>query len=84
MIRDRIDDLLVRVSLMPGVKGLGHLRDFEEDTHKILNHIDSAIGADTEWLFPPPCSCHWHFNTVCQRRRAVGARVRMLEELLAR
>jgi hypothetical protein len=51
--------------------------------HDILNTIDSAIGATTEWLHDGDCSCAWHIGKCCYRRRAVGARVRMLEEILA-
>lgn len=74
--KDRIDDLLVR-------KELGFLRDFKKDIHTILNYVDSAIGADTEWLSSLECRCLWHIGKVCSNRRAVGARVRMLEEILA-
>lgn len=81
--RDRIDALVCRVSLLPGVRGLGDLRDFKEGIHTILNHIDSAIGADTQWLSSLECKCLWHIGKTCHNRRAVGARVRMLEETLA-
>lgn len=51
--------------------------------HEKLNVLDSAIGADTEWLSSLECSCLWHIGKTCGMRRAVGARVRMLEEAVA-
>lgn len=54
-----------------------------ESLHPILNALDSAIGADTEWLSSLECSCLWHIGKTCHNRRAVGARVRILEETVA-
>lgn len=56
---------------------------YQSGLHAVLNVIDSAVGADTEWLSSLECSCLWHIGKACHNRRAVGARVRMLEELVA-
>jgi hypothetical protein len=50
--------------------------------HSILNSIDSAIGADTELARGGSCRCSAHINGACGNRRAIGARIRMLEELM--
>jgi hypothetical protein len=78
MIVDRINELLVRVDL-PRLRAETRQRYL----HDTLNSIDSAIGADTEWLSSLECSCLWHIGKACKNRRAVGARVRMLEEIIA-
>jgi hypothetical protein len=82
MIVDRINALMDRLDI-PRI-GMVPLSALAPSLHRELSRVDSAIGADTEWLFDPPCSCKWHYEKVCSRRRAVGARVRMLEEMLAR
>lgn len=51
--------------------------------HEVLNHLDSAIGADTEFLPGVKCECPGHINGACHHRRAVGARLRMIEEIMA-
>lgn len=78
MIIDRINELLVRADL-PRLRA----NTSQGFLHDQLNIIDSAIGADTEWLSSLECSCLWHIGKACSNRRAVGARVRMLEETLA-
>lgn len=78
MIVDRINDLLFDAKL-PVIKA-----DTSRGTlHDALNMLDSAIGADTEWLSSLECSCLWHIGKMCDNRRAVGARVKMLEEIVA-
>lgn len=63
---------------------LGEIDDYpDENAHEHLNRVDSAIGADTEWLSSSECGCLWHIGKTCGNRRAVGARVKMLEEVVA-
>lgn len=78
MTVDRINALLIRCDLprLRANTAQGYL-------HDTLNIIDSAVGADTEWLSSLECSCLWHSGKTCNNRRAVGARVKMLEETLA-
>jgi hypothetical protein len=75
---DRINNLLVRADLP---KHRANTRQLY--LHDTLNMLDSAIGADTEWLSSLECQCLWHIGKSCDARRAVGARVRMLEEIVA-
>lgn len=56
---------------------------YQTGLHGTLNAIDSAIGADTEWLSSLECKCLWHIGKTCGNRRAIGARVKMLEEIAA-
>jgi hypothetical protein len=74
---DRINVLISRTDLEGKISARG------EDLHDTLNKVDSAIGADTEWLSSLECQCLWHIGKACHARRAVGARVRMLEEIVA-
>jgi hypothetical protein len=77
---DRINSLLVRhgqSALRP------KLMEEMPDLHGVLNRLDSAVGADTEWLSSKECGCLWHIGKTCHARRAVGARLRMLEEVAA-
>lgn len=76
MILDRIDKLLAHCGETCRAREGYPL-------HTVLNFIDSAVGADTEWLSSLECSCLWHVGKMCERRRAIGARVRMLEEIVA-
>lgn len=94
MILDQIASLLERCSLpkfpdidwgvVTGGEGqYTYPAELRPSLHNILNYVDSAIGADTEWLSSLECSCLWHIGKTCGMRRAVGARVRMLEEAVA-
>jgi hypothetical protein len=78
---DRINALLDRLDL-PRI-GIPDFSARQAPLHYHLNRIDSAIGADTEWLSSLECQCLWHIGKACHARRAVGARVRMLEEIVA-
>jgi hypothetical protein len=83
VILARVDSLLEAVKLSPLPEERGFFSGKRVDLHEVLNKIDSAIGADTEWLSSLECKCLWHIGKCCHNRRAVGARVRMLEECLA-
>lgn len=73
---DRINRLIAATPLGSVRVGAG------QKLHPILNVIDSAIGARTEFDCKHQCRCRVHINGACGARRAVGARVRMLEEAL--
>jgi hypothetical protein len=73
-----------RINRLIGQTPLGSVRvGAGSRLHSILNSIDSAIGADTEWVRKDSCRCSAHINGACGNRRAVGARVKMLEEITA-
>lgn len=91
---DRINTLLVHCDLprlpdidwgiITGGEGQStYPQKVRPDLHIVLNKVDSAVGADTEWLSSRECGCLWHIGKSCSARRAVGARVRMLEEVVA-
>lgn len=78
MTVDRVNELL-RYADLPRLRSGAN----QNGLHDTLNLLDSAIGADTEWLTSRECGCLWHIGKSCSARRAVGARVRMLEEIVA-
>lgn len=89
MIIDRINALLAHFSYPHpmlranwGMFSGPYPKDARPDLHEVLNQLDSAIGADTEWLRKGRCACVVHFGNTCDNRRAVGARVKMLEEIM--
>lgn len=87
MTLDRIKAIAKRVGIempdMPPLMTWGKEWISRPNLHDLLNKLDSAVGADTEWVSSLECSCLWHIGKTCKNRRAVGARVRMLEEFLA-
>jgi hypothetical protein len=79
MIADRIDVLLDRSGFpeLSIAKKAGSL-------HDLLDAIDGAVGVDTKWKDGlRGCECVTHINKSCDSRRAVGARVALLEARLA-
>jgi hypothetical protein len=92
---DRIERLLVYCGLPPlekyQLQRTGKLRannsfvTFDPPPgHAILNTIDLHLNVDTEMLPSRECECLWHIGKTCHARRAVGARLALLEEAMAR
>jgi hypothetical protein len=83
---DRIERLLVYCGLPPLETFQLQRRELKgpPPSHAVLNTIDLYMNVDTEMLPSKECRCLWHIGKTCHARRAVGARLALLEEVMAR